>query len=49
MKTFTIVKTEKNINWCKDNLTEADYKILVAYIAIYYRHDFQKTDILNAL
>jgi len=49
MKNFIIAKTEKNISWVKENLMEADYKILAAYIAIYYRHDFQKTDILTAI
>lgn len=49
MKSFIIEKTEKNINWCNNNLMPEDYIILAGYIACYYRHDFQKSDILAAL
>lgn len=49
MKQLHISKTEKNISWVNENLVEADYKILAGIIVIFYQHDFQKMDILNAI
>jgi hypothetical protein len=49
MKAFTIEKTEKNLAWVNSNLDQVDYKVLAAYIAIYYNHEFQKKDILSAI
>ena len=49
MKQIHLEKTEGNINWCKANLMEADYKILAGKIVIFYNYDFQKQDILKAI
>jgi hypothetical protein len=49
MKTFKIFKNETNLNWVNNNLDLKDYEVGETMIVIYYNHDFQKNDILNAL
>ena len=53
MKTTTkqmhVELTEKNTNWVTANLDAVDYKVLAGIIVIFYKHDFQKNDIINAL
>ena len=48
-KEFKIEATEKNTNWVKTNLDDRDYSISNNEIKIFYRHEFQKNDILAAL
>ena len=53
MKTTTkqmhIELTEKNTNWVMTNLDAVDYKVLAGIIVIFYKHDFQKKDIMSAM
>jgi hypothetical protein len=49
LKSFIIERTEKNEKWVKNNLEAPDFLILNDKIALYYRHDFQKRDILKVI
>ena len=51
MKNFKIAASTQNLNWCQTNLADADWSIQenCSEITVFYRHDFQKIDILNAI
>lgn len=49
MKEFKIEANASWIDWCKKNLDDRDYAIGKNAVTIYYRHEFQKEDILLAL
>jgi hypothetical protein len=48
-KQMHIELTEKNTNWVMANLDPIDYKVLSGIIVVFYKHEFQKNDILGAM
>lgn len=48
-KQIHITKTDKAVAWVNENLFPADYTVLSGVVVIFYDHEFQKSDILNAI